>query len=622
MSDIVTKPTKWVQFLFEKKNIEALCSPVRILCPYLPSCQTGTIDVEVVEMINPRENEKQNDPKKQDPENQTPQGKPLIDPFIHLRPVILPTPEPGTFWGMDFFEEIPDEEWAAMQANAATDPSVYQSNPAEPVELPAQQCTPGDVPTEPVKLPTQQFPNPVNSTGSVERDRPAYTNGPNLVLPSTRETVSSDRGKKPTAYSVAQQLIRRTILLCVGGALYCFDGRVYRLLKDQDLHHFIMASCRSAIAEVGDASFIERIYKVLFAEPNIVKEECEQKPNTVVMEDGILDTKDWSLLPHSPDPEYFATSFVSASYSRGQRANCPIFDEFVCSIAGGEQTLMLRIWQAVGYLLSQDMRGKCFIVLQGVSDSGKSVLGNFIRGYFDSSNETSLDINSFAKNFALADLIGKRLCVDLDLPGAAINALATSFLKKMTGGDSLSTDVKYMSRVTFTNTAKFLFATNHPIITAQPDSAFMRRLVIIPFRFAVSREKQNFDLLQLLEPERDAIAVKALRYYAQLRESHFIFAGSYPANQVCEREDADGMDIAGSISVFLQSSCDFNPEAWTATSDLYDAFSKSCGAVIDYLGFSAAIPKLRLPGVQKYRKRVQSGSNPVSGFQGLKLRER
>ena len=530
----------------------------------------------------------------------------LIDPFIHLRPVNLPPPEPGTVWPMDFWEEIPDEEWAAMQSDGVSIPCAAQTPSSDDdANSPAHTVLSTTSERHP-----QEYPSPHVGVPATVQPAPA------------KETIHPSLGKrsKPTAYDVAQELIRREKLLCVGNALYRFDGRVYRILRDQDLNRFIMDSCRSAVAEVGDASFVERIYKVLFSEPAIAKKSFDLDPNIVVLEDGVLDTRNWHLYP--PDPSIFATSYIKASYGRGERTSCPAFDRFVTDIAGGEETLICRIWQALGYILSQDMRGKCFVVFQGVSDSGKSVLGNFIRGYFDSSDEVSLDINSFAKNFALADIIGKRLCTDLDLPGAVISSQAISFLKKLTGGDSLSTDVKYMPRITFTNTAKLLFATNHPIFTAQPDCAFFRRLVVIPFRFAVQRELQNNNLTQMLSGERDAVAVRALRYYAQLRDHNYVFAGNYPPNQVCEQENTDSENtVSSAVAVFLNSSCELDPEAWTATSELYKSFSARYPGAVDYRGFSSVVDQLALPGVQKCRKRTQPGTNPVSGFQGIMFKE-
>ena len=55
---------------------------------------------------------------------------------------------------------------------------------------------------------------------------------------------------------------------------------------------------------------------------------------------------------------------------------------------------------------------------------------NFIRACINPKGSTSLDLHSFGKNFALADVVGKQLCIDLDLPGGIINERAASFLKK------------------------------------------------------------------------------------------------------------------------------------------------------------------------------------------------
>ncbi len=532
----------------------------------------------------------------------------LIDPIVFFRPIKMPPPPAGYTYGIEFFEEIPAGEQEITPEETLVLPDIIKV--PEPTETLPSEIMP--------MMPSAITPmTPLTSIPEPSKFSFAYLYRTEISAPTVLPQAPS-RKAKPTPYDVAQELIRREPLVCVGNALYRFDGRVYRLLKDQDLSRFIMERCRGAVAEVGDASFIDRVYKVLFSEPTISQKPVEPEADLLVLEDGVLNTKTWELLPHNA--RLFATNLIHASYRNGRQSGCPNFDNFVNCIAGGDALLSQRIWESVGYLLSPDMKGKCFIVLQGVADSGKTLLGNFIRRCFDETDVTSLDINAFAKNFALADIIGKRLCTDLDLPGAVLNTQAVSFLKKLTGGDALSTDVKYMPRVTFLNTAKLLFATNHPILTAQADQAFLRRLIVIPFRFSVRPELRNDDLLQLLECERDAVVVKALGYYARLLENHYIFSGDFPPNQVCERASGTSADLSSAVATFLLTCCDQDPTAWTSTRDLFSAFAEDFPGVGEYMTFSSAITTFRLPNVQKTRKRPIGETNPVSGFQGLKLK--
>lgn len=239
------------------------------------------------------------------------------------------------------------------------------------------------------------------------------------------------------------------------------------------------------------------------------------------------------------------------------------------------------------------------------------------RGCINQEAVSSLDLHSFGKNFALADLIGKRLCIDLDLPANCINGGAVSLLKKLTGGDLLSTDIKYMPRINFINTAKFLFATNHPILVDTPDEAFWQRMIVIPFVNSIPREQQDHGLLDKFEAERSAIVVKALGYYRQLRANNYIFTGNFPSNLVCQDEN----QIYSRISSLLHMHFEESKGKWTPASEILRAYSEVFGEELPLQIFSrfvARVASSTYPNVKKKRKRVGGIGNPVSGFENLR----
>lgn len=157
--------------------------------------------------------------------------------------------------------------------------------------------------------------------------------------------------------------------------------------------------------------------------------------------------------------------------------------------------MIQRIWEVIGYCLVPDTDGKCFFVFQGVPDSGKSLLGRLIAECFNEDAVTSLDMTALGLQFGPAELVGKQLCLSLDLAATSWDARAIGVLKSLTGNDLVTVDVKYQPRIKFRNSATFIFATNHAVTTTMRDDAFFRRLVVVPFRYSVPRERQNRKLL-------------------------------------------------------------------------------------------------------------------------------
>lgn len=472
------------------------------------------------------------------------------------------------------------------------------------------------------EIPAERFiPAPAAGCQMALRVLPAPQKGEQLVQPrpvQSEITGQTPRKKGPTPYEAAQSLISKEVLVVNRAGVYWYDGMIYRLQKRDDLKRLIVSVCRDAVAAAGDARFIDQVYQCLLAEPTICRDDLKPSPHQLVFRDGVLDLRCFKLYNHSP--EFFATSFVDASYQRGCVTKCPRFSDFVEQIALGDETLVYRIWEAIGYLLTQDMRGKTFFVLQGPKDSGKTKLGNFIRDCVNRDSVCSLDLHSFGRNFALSSLIGKHLCLDLDLPAGIINERSVSFLKKLTGGDLVATDRKYMEPTEFVNTAKLLFATNHPIAIGTQDDAFFRRLVVLPFRKSVPPEYQDKDLDEKLATERDAVVAKALQYYPGLVSRNYRFSGDFQANIGL----SSGEGLMAKITGFLLNDCEEKESVWTPLQELQAVFFLRYGESVAANVFSERIKLLLVtlyPNVIHKRDRIGGRGNPVSGFLGLKVKE-
>jgi putative DNA primase/helicase len=85
-----------------------------------------------------------------------------------------------------------------------------------------------------------------------------------------------------------------------------------------------------------------------------------------------------------------------------------------------------------------------------------------------------------------------------------------SVIKMITGGDTLTVQKKYGHPFTMYPRCKLLFASNFNIKLENNDPAFLNRLVAIPCNNPIPKEKQNHNLFNLIQPEKNAIAVKAL----------------------------------------------------------------------------------------------------------------
>lgn len=490
------------------------------------------------------------------------------------------------------------------------------SPPATPPDPPVASVTPATPPESPTASPVPSTP-PASYT-------PVQPN-----IPLNLDQNSS--GRKSTdirPYDVAQELMARLPMRMVRNALYYFDGKIFRFATETAMNRLIMANCRDYVKRSGGASIIAGVYKIIQSEPNIVYIPERNPPHYVALEDGLLDLDTFALLPHSPN--HFITTLLEGSFSRGKVSSCPNFDRFLLDISGGDQMLIERVWQVLGYSLTPDISGKCFFLFQGAGDSGKSVLTNLIASLLEEESIASLQPKNFCDRFGLSALIGTQLCTIPDMPSQVLDSNSVSNFKSLVGGDLVPVEAKYQPLIKLRYYGKFLLATNHPLLTKDYDQALINRAVVVPFRFPIPREQQNPDLGELLKSESDAIIFKALLAYRRLRSQHYQFAGDYHLNEVVDYGyiGATEQQNANLTDLLWNFCCDYlslTAGGFVSTAELYDSFQKITG--IHYLGglpaFSSQVwPIIRqlFPSeVSRGRTRMTNNGQQERGFIGISL---
>lgn len=511
-----------------------------------------------------------------------------------------------------------EREWKATWDDDAWDQArkFELFDPEYPVEeLEAQKETDANqrLPA-PVQTNTTQSVALVKTSGSpAQAVQPVH----GTVIPrSVQNAVHGRVGTTP--YEAAQGLIQTIPMFCIRKAWLVYQQGYYALKSGEDIRRVIMEVCRSAVEQCGSANFVDQIFKILKTEPKLFIRP-DFNCNCVALDDCVLDLDRWERIV--PTPAILVTTHLRASFSRGERTDCPEFKRFLADVTLGNPVLQERIWQAVGYLLVPDQHGKAIILLQGRKHSGKSVLSNVVKNCFDDELVVALSVNEFDRRFATSSLYGKKLCVDADLSDERLDRTAVSVLKKLTGADSISGDVKFGDYLQFENSAKFLYGSNHVVLLPNKDAAFYDRLIVIPFARTVPSDERDFRLEEKLNAERDSIIIQALAAYRRLVKSNYRFAGDFPINAVTE----DGEEsIADSVARFLREDCEIALGVWTPTGTLYAAFVRRFGNLCNDRYFSGLLFSIASSAgypVSKDKGRTSPKANSVWGFANLKLKE-
>ena len=269
------------------------------------------------------------------------------------------------------------------------------------------------------------------------------------------------------------------------------------------------------------------------------------------------------------------------------------------------------------------------------NDSGWSQ-DNFLRGYAEEILPASGAELSFGELCAIGEQVEQETAFSAkeamrnkikarrDMPSSKIDEEAASRLKQITGGDSINVPRKFRDDALLERRIKFVFSSNHPIIIDGEDDALLKRIIYLPFNYAIPDDQQDPDLGDKIWKERDAIVTKALHYARKLVQLNYIFPEIPQVDNVkCIVRDS----IAKTVGKFIQESCDRSePKAVTATEDLYNAYSDYCKEKNMWACSKKAFTQeLTQRGIKHPRFRcigedMIARKNPVSAFQGIKPR--
>ncbi|MDD6396226.1 MAG: hypothetical protein PUB37_08640 [Firmicutes bacterium] len=400
-----------------------------------------------------------------------------------------------------------------------------------------------------------------------------------------------------TAYQIACAIVYsyRDYIVKFRNSLYKFNEQYFQEFNESAFCEFIYNTQPfNQFINSRSTNFVKDIYKILRScQLFIISDKIPFANQYVVFKDGVyylqsgdfyqltksyihvhilhpylipcIDVSGKKILP----PGFFSTYIVNAEYAAGKNQNCPNFNNFLNEISGGDQTLIDRIWEFIGYYLTPDMSKKCFVVLQGVGDSGKSVLGKFISTLFNYDAVDSISIRDFNTKDFPKKLINKHLLISMELNSGKLGSKIVENIKSATGNDMLSD-----GNTRFYNQCKLLFASNYPLITRDPAEELMKRFIPIPFKYEIPKDKLNPNIIETFIPERDAVVYKAMQAYQRLRANNYEFSGCFPKNDPELFPKANPYGYA--IARFLKKYCLIGDKTKRELTDtLFQVFQKS-----------------------------------------------
>lgn len=295
-----------------------------------------------------------------------------------------------------------------------------------------------------------------------------------------------------------------------GVVLYQYRNNHYQLLTESDCKAYIKSFLPIKSRKPSDW---ERVYKELTTDyADTSENDLNSNQDIINFLNGILNIKTGELLPHSP--EYLTTIQIPCNWNPDLSLDdAPIFKGFIDTLTSGNADDQTTILEIIGLIVS-NVEGcyfKKLLILNGVGDSGKSVMREFVIQLIGEENSHSLDIKNLSDKFAISELNGKRLAGYGDLSFANVKAMDK--IKELTGGDSTRGEAKYQTGYQFRYKGFLWYNCNElPLFSGDRGEWVFNRFLIISCENAIPEEKQDRDLINKLLAEKEAVVSVAIRY--------------------------------------------------------------------------------------------------------------
>jgi len=330
------------------------------------------------------------------------------------------------------------------------------------------------------------------------------------------------------------------------------------------------ALIRHALASSSDRG-VRAILSLARSETEIAltPDRFDADPWLLNVANGTIDLRSGTLRSHQAAD--YLMALTPTVYE--PNAPCPQWERFLSEIMGGDADLMAFLARAVGYSLTGDTREQVLFFCHGSGQNGKTVFLETLADVVGPDYAAAAAFSTFltqrrdgaAPSPDVARLRGARFVTASEAPGT--RPFDESLVKELTGSDTVPARFLHENPFEFRPAFKLWLRANHRPPVREQTVAFWRRMRLVPFGVTIPEERRDRDLGGKLLAERAGILAWAVRGCLDWQRHGL---GEPAAVRQATETYREENDVLGE---FLDARCALDPNAWTATSALYLAFT-------------------------------------------------
>lgn len=285
---------------------------------------------------------------------------------------------------------------------------------------------------------------------------------------------------------------------------------------------------------------------------------------------GTIDLQSGELLSHSSAD--YLTRLIDVDYNPD--TDCPLWTAFLDKVTGGDIDLQQYLQRAIGYSLTADTSSQVLFFLYGLGNNGKSTFVSTLRTLLGeyahrASTDTFMqkDKNGGPQE-SLANLKGKRFVTASELEDG--KKLATSLVKDLTGGETISADRKYEHQFEFMPTFKIWLSGNHKPTITDTTLSIWRRVKLIPFTIRILDSEIDNGMAEKLRKEHEGILAWAVKGCLEWQKAGLAEPTAVSGATAVYRNESD------ILHDFLEDSCVFADGELLSKKELRELYETWC----------------------------------------------
>ena len=438
---------------------------------------------------------------------------------------------------------------------------------------------------------------------------------------NTSEDVGSKAAAPNKYYEMAERLLQDYDFMLIDDQLYiyCEPKGFWKIIKEseanREIRNIIPYDMRGSVSK----SSLYEVYEWLriLSRPHKVIDDVQKRKYYINFADQAYDWKNGDAKKKRKEL-MFRYALNLSLVSLGSKSD-GTYAKFIKDVFGDDQETIREFRKFVGLCLSDIRNLKFCFFLYGPSNSGKTVMLNLLKRIVGEEWCSSLSFSQMGNEFAITQLLGKRLNLSGEVSGVSNNRL--DIFKSLTGNDMITASFKGKDHFQFRNESLLVFACNSfPAISSLGEfDSFLSRIIIFPFFNVKPRNKWINNLEDLLLNDAYTIVTDAIKGLKDLERDDYSFKES-KAMKECKQSFVSHYN---SFALFADDFIVQDPEGKITSDEIrrcYESYCKEAGYIEMPVNVWSQYLKQKFMCKAKMFEVLENGQKSRKrGYQGIKL---